>query len=106
MKSRIEEEATKEIVSQCVPRILDSLHANIETRTFISIHRAAGLLEVSPETIKRLFVGRIVHIGGRQQRISLADIDAVVAERRTGSRPKAKAKKQAPTHPELFKPCP
>jgi hypothetical protein len=90
MKTRIEIEATAEIVRQVAPKILDRLQDEIHDLACVSVHRVAGMLEVSPETVKRLFQDRIVHIGGRQQRITLADLKVILDERRTGKRPRAK----------------
>lgn len=100
MKTRIEQEATDEIVRQVVPKILDKLQADIHDLACVSVHRVAGMLEVSPETVKRLYADKIIHLGARQQRITLSDVREIMAERRTGVRPKAKKKQE--NHPELF----
>lgn len=88
MKSRIEIEATQGIIEQVGPKVLDQFQSELTARTFLSVARVAGLLEVSPQTVKRMFEGRIVHVGPRQQRIAVKDFDEVVELQRTGTRPK------------------
>lgn len=100
LKSRIEQDATAEIVRQVAPRLLEKLQEDIHDVACISVHRVAGMLEVSPETVKRLLKERIIHIGPRQQRITLNDLKQVMQLHRTGERPKLK--KQIEKHPELF----
>lgn len=95
MRTRIEEEARAEIVSQVVPLLLERLQDDIHDMACVSVHRVAGMLEISPESVKRLYAARIIHLGPRQQRLTLSDVKEIMAERRTGERPKLKKKPRA-----------
>jgi hypothetical protein len=77
MTPNIVNAAIKELVEINNERFRETWEKIINDNSYISINRAAGLLEIHPDTARNLFKDHIIEISKRQHRVPIRCIKEV-----------------------------
>ena len=81
-QSQLLRDSIEGIITRCVPQVMDHLLPKLDEMTYITINRAAGMLEMNSGACKRFLAGYIVDFGLRNQRVSLANLKIAIEARR------------------------
>ena len=63
------------------PIIRDAVRDTLDDLRLLSVPQAAELLDVSPDTLRRLTQGEFVDVGGKGMKVKLSTIKRIIHER-------------------------
>jgi hypothetical protein len=69
-----------QITADISQKVWDTIQHNLDDIACISVHRAAAILDISPQKLRRLFP-EYVDLGERDTRFTLAQLRAAIAAR-------------------------
>lgn len=61
--------------------IRDAVREQLDDLRLLSVPDAAALLDVSPDTVRKLTQGEVVDVGGRGMKVKLSTIRQIINER-------------------------
>ena len=61
--------------------IRDAVRDTLDDLRLLSVPQAAELLDVSPDTLRRLTAGEFVDVGGKGMKVKLSTIKRIINER-------------------------
>lgn len=86
MKSQLYIDAKAEIVAQVSKELIEHIKPQIRELVFLSANQVAGFFDISADSAKRIFKGKIVKLSAREYRVSLADVLDAVETYKKGKR--------------------
>jgi dihydroxyacetone kinase-like predicted kinase len=61
--------------------IRDAVRDKLEEMRLLSVPQAAELLDVSPDTLRKLTAGEVVDVGGKGMKVKLSTLKRIIQER-------------------------